>query len=214
MVLAVSCAVWCVVVPGGRRASALAADGGRPGRRGMTAFLRALRPREPRPDQVRVAVAQVGAMLRSGAAPATAWSRALGVPVDAEGIPEADALARAVGGARPAAAVIAAARLAREVGAPLGRVLEAVGDALVAQAEADAEQEASLAGPQTTARVLLWLPVLGAVLGTVLGADPVATATDGGAGTAAVLLGVLALLAGRTWTRRLVDVARAAGQAR
>jgi tight adherence protein B len=205
----VACAVWCALVPTGRRAATLAV---RPGRRaGSRRWRGAGRSRDHAPDQVRLALAQVGALLRSGAAPTTAWSRALGVPVDAEGIPAPDALALAVGGSRPAGAVVAAARLAREVGAPLGGVLEAVGAALVAQAEADAEREASLAGPQTTARVLLWLPLLGAGLGWALGADPVATATDGGVGTAAVLLGVLALLAGRAWTRRLVGAARSAG---
>ncbi len=208
--LCVACAVWCVVVPGGRRATALAARGARADR--GSAWWRRFSGRPARePDRVRVAVAQVGALLRSGASPAAAWSRALEVPVDAEGIPDRDALARAVGGARPAGAVVAAARLAREVGAPLGGVLEAVGAALVAQAEAHAEREASLAGPQATARVLLWLPALGVLLGSALGAEPLATATDGGVGTAAVLLGVLALLAGRAWTRRLVAAARAAG---
>jgi tight adherence protein B len=208
----VTCAAWCVVVPGGRCPAGLVdSSGARAGRGPGRRWRRLSRSPEREPDQVRVAVAQVGALLRSGASPATAWSRALGVPVDAEGVPDREALAAAVGGIRPARAVVAAARLAREVGAPLGGVLESVGAALVAQAEADAEREASLAGPQATARVLLWLPALGAVLGTVLGADPLATATDGGVGTSAVLLGVLALLAGRAWTRHLVSAARTAG---
>lgn len=209
--LLVACAVWCVLTRAGRRAATLALPPGR-GTRARAGRWRGFgRPRDDAPDQVRLALVQVEALLRSGAAPTTAWSRALGVPVDAEGVPHREALARALGGTRPAGAVIAAARLARDVGAPLGSVLEAVGAALVARAEADAEREASLAGPQTTARVLLWLPVLGAGIGWALGADPVATATDGGAGTAAVLLGVLALLAGRAWTRRLVAAARSAG---
>ncbi|PRZ09469.1 tight adherence protein B [Isoptericola sp. CG 20/1183] len=211
--LGVACAAWCVTVPGGRRAASLVVPStARTGRRPGAGWWRQLTRRsEPEADQVRLAVAQVGALLRSGASPAAAWSRALGVPVDADGLPDREALAATVGGTRPAHAVVAAARLAREVGAPLGGVLEAVGAALVAQTEADAEREASLAGPQATARVLLWLPALGVVLGTALGADPLGTATDGGIGTAAVLLGVLALLAGRTWTQRLVATARTAG---
>ncbi len=213
--LCVACAAWCVAAPGGRPATAVVhPPRGRRARRTLARagwWRRLTRQPETAPDQVRLAVSQVGALLRSGASPARAWSRALGVPVDAEGVPDREALAAAVGGARPARAVVAAARLARDVGAPLGGVLEAVGAALVAQAEADAEREASLAGPQATARVLLWLPALGVVLGTALGADPLATATDGGLGTAAVLLGVLALLAGRAWTRRLVAAARTAG---
>jgi tight adherence protein B len=163
---------------------------------------------------VRVAVAQVAALLRAGAPPGAAWSRALGVRVDETGVPAAAALAPVVGGDAPARALVAASRLARDVGAPLGGVLEAVSATLVAEAEARAERDAALAGPQATARVLLWLPAVGALLGWVLGADPLATATDGGAGTAAVGLGLVLLALGRTWTARLVAAARAAGEER
>jgi tight adherence protein B len=206
----VACAVWCVVVPGGRRAATLSVV--RPG---------PARPVRRRPwarsrdeaAQVRVALAQVVALLRSGAAPSAAWSRALGVATAPDGVPDAARLAVVVGGPRPAAAVVASARLAQEVGAPLGRVLESVGEALVAEVEAAAERDASLAGPRATARLLLCLPLLGTALGAALGADPVAAATDGGVGTAAVGAGTVALAVGRWWTGRLVSVARAAGGA-
>jgi tight adherence protein B len=206
----VACAVWCVVVPGGRRATSLTVTAPGP--------VRALRRRPwarsgGEAAQVRVALAQVVALLRSGAAPSAAWSRALGVTTAPDGVPDAARLAAVVGGPGPAAAVAAAARLAREVGAPLGRVLESVGEVLVAEVEASAEREASLAGPRATARLLLCLPLLGAALGAALGADPVASATDGGAGTAAVCAGTVALAVGRWWTGRLVAAARAAGGA-
>lgn len=168
------------------------------------------RTRDREGVRVRVVVAQVCALLRAGAPPGAAWTRAAGVPVDALGVPEVTALGIVVGD-EPARAVCAATRLALTVGAPLGRVLEAVADALVAQAEAAAEREAALAGPRTTARVLLWLPAAGILLGWTLGADPVAVATDGGAGTAAVAAGLLLLAVGRWWTGLLVDAARRAG---
>jgi len=136
----------------------------------------------------------------------------MGVRVDETGLPDQDGLAPVVGGAAHARSVVAGARLARDVGAPLGGVLDAVSQALVAEAEARADQEAALAGPRATARVLLWLPGLGALLGWALGADPLATATDGGAGTAAVGLGIVLLAVGRWWTGRLVSVARRAGE--
>jgi tight adherence protein B len=164
------------------------------------------------PDHVRVAVAQVAALLRAGAPPGAAWSRALGVSVDPAGTPDEADLVTLVGGPAPARALVAASRLAGDVGAPLGGVLEAVSATLVAEAEARAEREAALAGPQATARVLLWLPVAGVLLGWALGADPLATAADGGAGTAAVGLGLVLLALGRTWTARLVAAARAAGE--
>ena len=164
----------------------------------------------PDTERVRVVVAQVAALLRAARPPGAAWTRAAGVPVDGLGVPDAAALARTVG-AEPARAIAAATRLALTVGAPLGRVLVSVSDALAAQADAHAEREAALAGPRTTARVLLWLPAAGALLGWALGADPLASATDGGAGSAAVGGGLVLLALGRWWTLRLVDAARRAG---
>ncbi len=212
----VALAVWFAVVPAGRDLRALA---GRTRRsHGPRAWVERARSRllpagrTEDPEHVRVAVAQVAALLRAGAPPGAAWSRGLGVPVDATGVPDEAALAPVVGGPAPARALVAAARLARDVGAPLGGVLEAVSARLVAEAEARAEREAALAGPRATARVLLWLPAVGALLGWALGADPLATATDGGAGTAAVGLGLVLLALGRVWTARLVAAARAAGE--
>ncbi|WP_240930377.1 hypothetical protein [Isoptericola sp. BMS4] len=157
-------------------------------------------------------MAQVVALLRAGAPPAAAWSRALAVPAGPDGVPRQGDLAPLVGGAEHARSIAAAARLARDVGAPLGGVLDAVAGALAAEAESRAERAASLAGPRATARVLLWLPALGALLGWVLGADPLGTAVDGGAGTASVAAGLLLLAAGRVWTGRLVATARRAGE--
>ncbi|WP_225563851.1 hypothetical protein [Isoptericola luteus] len=212
-------AVWLVLARAGRSATSAAAPSrrsptrARPWRRGHggRAAGWSAGPAETG-DDVRVAVAQVVALLRAGAPPAAAWSRALGVRVDGSGLPDPDELAPVVGGAEHARSVVAGARLARDVGAPLGGVLDAVSAALVAEAEARAEQEAALAGPRATARVLLWLPGLGALLGWALGADPLATATDGGAGTAAVATGLLLLAVGRWWTARLVSGARRAGE--
>ncbi|QAY71772.1 hypothetical protein ET471_07065 [Xylanimonas protaetiae] len=210
--VAVGVAVAAALAPGGRGAlRVLGARRPAGAWGGVRRGLQALPWRRPEDGvRVRVVVAQVSALLRAGAPPGAAWTRAAGVPVDALGVPEVGALATVVGEG-PARAVCAATRLALTVGAPLGRVLEAVSDALVAQAEAAAEREAALAGPRTTARVLLWLPAAGALLGWTLGADPVAVATDGGAGTAAVTAGLALAAVGRWWTGRLVAVARRAG---
>ncbi|MFD6179319.1 type II secretion system F family protein [Isoptericola sp. NPDC060282] len=209
----VALAAWLALAPAGRRATALT-------RRVVTVrsartggLLRPRRDAAAGAEAVRVAVAQVIALLRAGAPPAAAWSRALGVPVDSTGIPDPAALAPVVGGDGHARSVVAGAVLARDVGAPLAAVLDAVSGALVAEAESRAEREASLAGPRSTARVLTGLPVLGALLGWALGADPLATAFDGGAGTMAVCLGLMLLAAGHVWTGRLVAAARSAGEA-
>jgi tight adherence protein B len=161
-----------------------------------------------------VAVAQVAALLRSGAEPAAAWATVTGARCDAAGVPRAGDLMVLGGGARArqVAGVVAAARLAVEIGAPLARVLDDVGEAMVASDEARAERDGALAGPRATARVLLWMPVAGLGLGYALGADPVRVLVGGGLGTTALVLGALLLEAGRRWTNALVDAARRSGE--
>lgn len=208
----VGAAVWCVAARGGRRArSVVGTSSPRPGR---PVFLRRRSRARAVPELVRVVVTQVGSLLRSGAAPGVAWERAVGVRVDAAGVPRVAELAPHVGGRATAQALVAACRLAVEVGAPLASVLDEVAASVAADAEARAERDAALAGPRATARVLLWLPAVGVLLGYVLGADPLGTATDGALGTAGVLLGLVLLLAGRTWSARLVERARSAGEDR
>lgn len=184
--------------PAGVRSRPDATSAARPGRRLRT-------ERGPGGD-VRVVVMQVVALLRAGSSPGASWSRAVGVGVDLTGVPDVDGLTRVLG-ARHAEAVVAATRLALDVGAPLGRVLEQVAGTLVAEAESRAERETALAGPRTTGRLLMWLPIVGGLLGWALGADPVGTATDGGIGSLAVGAGLVLLVAGRVWSDRLVAAA-------
>src|SRR5690606_1185822 len=116
-------------------------------------------------------VVDVAAALRSGAPVASAWAR-WGVRVD-DGVPRPGDLGARLG-ADPVqvGAVVAAARCAVEVGAAQAGVLEQVAAALLADAEAEAGRRAALAGPATTARLLLWLPLVGLGLGVALGARP------------------------------------------
>ncbi|MFD6443486.1 type II secretion system F family protein [Promicromonospora sp. NPDC060204] len=226
--LLVAAGVWLVLARGGRRlrevlagpgasgpaagvavapgtAGPVTARSGRRGAGGRGAGGRGAGARGAGGD-VRVVVLQVVALLKAGSPPGAAWSRAAGVGVDLAGVPDVDALGRVLG-PRHAEAVVAATRLALDVGAPLGRVLEQVAATLVAEAEAQAERAAALAGPRTTGRLLMWLPVAGGLLGWVLGADPVGTATDGGVGTGALVAGVVLLVVGRVWSDRLVATA-------
>ena len=223
--LLVALGAWLVLARGGRRLrevlvppapgagpdtggpTGMLADGGqgrgvtptaRPGRR--------FRAERGQGGDVRVVVMQVVALLRAGSSPGASWSRAVGVGADLAGVPDVDGLTRVLG-ARHAEAVVAATRLALEVGAPLGRVLEQVAGTLVAEAESRAEREAALAGPRTTGRLLMWLPIVGGLLGWALGADPAGTATDGGIGSLAVGAGLVLLVAGRVWSDRLVAAA-------
>jgi tight adherence protein B len=109
---------------------------------------------------------------------------------------------------RRAKAVVAAGEVAAELGAPLAPVLDTVAEALAADAEAEADLGVALAGPRSSARLVGWLPLLGLGLGLAVGADPFAVLTDGGTGTAAGLAGVALLLAGRGWSRSMVERAR------
>ncbi|MCL2092086.1 MAG: type II secretion protein F [Micrococcales bacterium] len=180
------------------------------------------------PADLAAVVAGVASRLRTGVRVGDAWSQVLGVPVGDDG-PDVRQL-RAVSPPRPgpagqrsgrwrpvpqvpgaagrAQAVVCANRMAAELGAPLAPVLDTVAQALAADAEAAAELSTALAGPQASARLVGWLPLLGLVLGVVVGADPVAVLTDGGPGTAAGIVGVTLFVVGRTWSRALVDRAR------
>ncbi|MHA7135476.1 hypothetical protein [Oerskovia turbata] len=228
--LLVAWVVWSALAPTGRRVGEVGLVG-RPGAVGSvargglwTARRRAAwqgwwplwrRGSPSEHGSVRLLVTHVASALRSGASPRAAW-HAAGVRVDPHGVPDRDDLRalvdpRSADGPRQVDALVAASRLAADVGAPLGAVLESIAHALAAEAEARAAREASLAGPAATARVLLWLPLVGVVLGAALGVDPVATALGGGLGTAGLLVGGVLLLVGRRWTGRLVSRARAAG---
>jgi tight adherence protein B len=177
------------------------------------------------------AVATTAAELRAGRSPAEAWQIALGIPVPPDGVPLlADVLVALAGPPRagtgrrrwragPAdpqlerrvAGVLAATRLATVLGAPLAQVLDAGARTLAQDAEAEAGIRAALAGPRQTTRLLTGLPLVGVGLGSVLGADVAGVLLDGGAGTAAGLLGLLLVAAGRWWVAVMVAGARRAG---
>lgn len=195
------------------------------------------RGRDPVEDgRLPAALVEVASLLRAGVTPADAWSLVLGTPVpdrvptvaQLAAVAGGDRAARRAGGSRggggsarrsrgspgaPLAAVVAAARMADELGAPLAGVLDQVAAAIAAQAEADADVEAALAGPRSSARVLAWLPLLGLVLGTALGANPVRVLLGGGLGSAAGALGALLVLVGRRWSGALLRRAARAGGA-
>lgn len=168
----------------------------------------------------------VSAQLRAGAAPAQAWSRALGTVADGP-VPTVGALLTVAsrprrwsfrgrapdGDVQRVHAVVAAARLSDELGAPLAGVLDRIASAVAADEEAEGARRAALAGPRSTAQVLAWLPLLGVVLGALLGGDPVGVMLSGGLGTTSALLGVVLLLVGRWWTSALLSRAGRAGEA-
>lgn len=163
--------------------------------------------------RVQVVITQVAGLVRSGMPPDLAWA-SVDVGTAPDGTPRADDLVRLTHDDSQAHAVVAACRLAHEIGAPVAPVLDSIVSTLVAAAESAAERDAALAAPRSTARLLLWLPVVGAGLATALGASPLHLLTGGGPAAVAPVAGGLMLALGQAWSRRLVRSAAAGGDAR
>ncbi|WP_413451502.1 hypothetical protein AA0Y32_15855 [Georgenia phoenicis] len=180
-----------------------------------------------RPPDLAVVVTEVASRLRTGATPADAWATTVdrllgpapgGEPPADDGVPPAltrlvTACAGDPGTAAAARTVVAASRLTHTLGAPLAEVLERCAATVTEAEQASDARRTALAGPRSTARILSGLPLLGLLLGAGLGADPLGSATDGGWGSASVVLGLLLLLAGRRWTAALVGAAQRGGTA-
>ena len=169
--------------------------GGRSRRRGET-------------GRVQVVITQVAGLVRSGMPPDLAWA-SVDIGTTADGMPRADDLVGLTHDSSQAHAVVAACRLAHEIGSPVAPVLDSIVSTLVTAAESAADREAALAAPRSTARLLLWLPVVGAGLATVLGASPLRLLLDGGPAALAPVAGGLMLVLGQAWSRRLVRSAAA-----
>lgn len=110
------------------------------------------------------------------------------------------------------AAAVAACRLSARTGAPLAEVIDVVVAGVAEARTAEGLRRAALAGPRATARLLTWLPVGGVVLGTVLGADPMAVLLGGGAGGFCLVGGAALSFAGHRWVRALIEQAERSGQ--
>ncbi|WP_084038744.1 type II secretion system F family protein [Demequina sp. NBRC 110053] len=155
------------------------------------------------PDAV---LADAVALLHAGVGPERAWE-IVGVTTAGDGVPVQGASDLA-DDAMVERSVIAAATLARNTGAPLARVLEAIDAALAQVRDAQDAAEAALAGPRMSARILRWLPLVGAGLAAAVDSSVVSLLVGTSAGWA-LLVGAAALTwAGSAWMARMV---RAAG---
>ncbi|MGO1511018.1 Probable conserved transmembrane protein [Actinomycetales bacterium JB111] len=100
------------------------------------------------------------------------------------------------------AGVLVACRVTHATGAPLADVLDRSAAGIAEAGRAAGARAVALAGPRATGRLLGWLPVLGLLLGAVVGADPVGTLLDGGIGTVCLLVGLVMLAVGWVWVLR------------
>lgn len=109
--------------------------------------------------------------------------------------------------ARAWRAVAAALAVATESGAPVTGVLRHLAGTLRELGQTQRDIAAALAGPVSTARLVMALPVVGLCLGLVLGVDTVAVLASP-IGAAAAITGVLLMIAGALWNAAMVRRAR------
>ncbi|MFI1443827.1 type II secretion system F family protein [Streptomyces fructofermentans] len=100
-------------------------------------------------------------------------------------------------------------RVAVDRGAGLAAGLDRLEGALRAERDQRADLRAQLAGAGSTAVLLAGLPVLGLLLGTALGADPLRVVLHTGPGLACLLVGGALECAGLWWALRIVTRAEA-----
>ncbi|BDZ37485.1 type II secretion system F family protein [Microbacterium suwonense] len=156
------------------------------------------------------AVRTLAVLLQAGARPLTAW-RHLADTGDAVAVRVAD---RCAAGAELAGAieaeggtwrdVAAAWEIATIVGAPLAEVLRSLAESLQDAASAADDVRIALAEPTGTARLLLWLPFAGLLLGFALGFDTIGVLTTNPLGIVCVGAGIGLVLLARLWTAHLV----------
>jgi tight adherence protein B len=96
-------------------------------------------------------------------------------------------------------------QLAAQHGLAISTLMRAAQLDIVERQRYYARLEAGMAGARATAAILAALPVLGVALGELIGADPVAFLTGGGAGGALLVIGVTLLCAGLWWADRITD---------
>lgn len=106
------------------------------------------------------------------------------------------------------ACVAAAWRVAAEAGAPLAATLGRLGEVLAATDEARREVAIALAGPLATSRVVLALPLIGLLGGTLLGVDTLGVLVTTPPGWFCLLSGGVLVLIAKRWMARLVARAR------
>jgi tight adherence protein B len=183
----------------------------------------ARRARERRGDAVIALCAALAGEVRAGRQPGEALLRAAG---DFGGLGAARAAVLAAarfGGDVPGALAQAARRpgadgllglaacwrVAVDQGAGLAAGLDRLEAALRAERDQRADLRAQLAGTRATAAMLAGLPVLGLLLGTALGADPLHVLLHTVPGFGCLLAGGLLEAAGLWWALRIVRGAEA-----
>lgn len=175
--------------------------------------------RRTRGDDGAAAAASVqtlAVLLQAGATPVAAW-RHLAETGDPHA---ASVIGRVDGGWGLAAAIhdeggawcdlAAAWEVATTVGAPLAEVLRVIAETLRDASAAADDVRVALAEPAGTARLLLWMPFAGLLLGFALGFDTVGVIVSNPIAAMCVIAGLLLVVAARAWTSALLRRAQPA----
>ena len=183
-------------------------------RRRAARMRRKAHPDPSDPQQAAAAVRTLAVLLQAGARPLTAWRHLAdtGDPVAVRVVARMAAgseLAGAIDAEGGAWSDVAAAwEIATTVGAPLAVALRSLAESLQDAAAAADDVRIALAEPTGTARLLLWLPFAGLLLGFALGFDTVGVLITNPIGICCVVLGLALVLAARWWTARMVRAAQ------
>lgn len=167
-------------------------------------------------DRVAATVHRLAVLLSAGVTPAAAWEY-LGSPgagvtrARKGGLALPDAIRSALAGGADAeawAGVATAWDVASQAGAPLAATLREYAGALRVRAAVERDISLALAGPRSTARIVLALPALGILFGTALGFDSLRILVTTPAGIGCLVTGLALITAALAWIRSLLRAAR------
>lgn len=192
----------------------------------------------PAIDEVARVTQRLAVLLSAGVSPASAWENLVEVEVEVEPIgsfPEesptarivraavnagtrggniADAVAAEAGAAGGQVGeawlgLAAAWRVASQAGAPLASCLRESAGSLRELGRLHADLEVALAGPKATARMVMFLPVIGLLFGSLMGFNTLRMLFLTLPGWICLVAGAGLMLVAEFWNRRLVRAARA-----
>ncbi|HLS03494.1 MAG TPA: hypothetical protein VK030_01910 [Actinomycetales bacterium] len=166
-------------------------------------------------------VAEAAALLRSGADLQQAWAQTLGrQPADspwaeagyeiAQGLAVDEALRGLAKRVKHPEAVLGAAAgcaLAQRIGSSAADVLDECVQTATELQTATADRKAAVAGPRSTMRVLLVLPVIALFLFQGAGINAIATLVSTPAGWTCLIAGGALLYGGQRWVAKLITAA-------
>lgn len=201
----------------------LAGAAGVPVLRRLRLARQARRAREARADAVIALCGALAGEVRAGRQPGEALPRAAwdsGGLGDAQGavvaaarfggdVPGTLAVAARQPGAEGLLGLAACWRVAVDQGAGLAAGLDRLDAALRVERDQRADLRAQLSGARATALMLAALPVLGLLLGSAMGADPLRVLLHTGAGLGCLVAGTAFEGAGMWWAARIVRGAEA-----